>query len=993
MSSFFKTIAEGFYSALKQNMESFINLETAVDDVTLAANDGSLVSVLKIKGSRRIIGDAEYREIVSDATLKLGTKFDQPGYALQVYFSRDPFSSLRDVERLIEPSKNTIQNINLNMEDVLEEKTKHISNYLVHEDIFFVLWTRPSSLTPSESEHAKKEAMNKEWVHAEKSQFPHSGFEALHTKHSSYVNAIVSSLKEMEIDSYVLDSHRAIQEVRGSIYPYRKNEDWKPNLPGDKIRPRQLSEKFDYSELLWPSLRSQICVDGAENISKENAKIGKNIWSGVDMTLAPITPSPFPVLLRRLTEQNVPFRISFLIESGGSAGLQMRKFLAGILGFSNASNKLLKDSIEWLTDLAQSEPVVRLRVSLATWAPEGEDELLEERVSSLIQSVESWGYCQVSQITGDPLACIMSSALGIACASTAPAAIAPFYDVMKLLPWQRPASPFENGSMLLRTTDGRVFPYQTGSALTTTWFDLVFAQPGAGKSVLMNSMNLSTCLQAGNAKLPFVAIIDIGPSSAGLISMIKDALPPERRHEAAHYRLKMTEDYAVNPFDTQLGCRTPLPQERSFLISLLSLICTPPGQNKPYDGIADLAELVVDEMYRWRSDQGSNIEPRPYMPKVDDDIDRALLEHNVILSEKNVYWWDVVDAFFEKGLYNFAILAQRYASPILTDAIIASRRPQIKDLLQGTTIGSSSEDVIHAFERMISSAIKEYGILSSITKFDVANARVCSLDLGDVCPQGDETADKQTAIMYMMARQTLIKNWWIGEDLLKFFPEKYLDYHKARVKEVKETPKRICYDEFHRTSKSTEVRAQVIRDVREGRKWGVQIILASQLLADFSDDMIDLATGVWILGAAASEVATVKAAEVFGLSETSTWIMKHRLTGPTAAGAPGLMVLATNEGKYEQFLMNTLGPIELWALSTSAEDVVLRNQLYERLGAVKARKVLAINFPGGSCRKEISRRVTIYTEKGELEKAKVPSVIQEIAEELISYSLTNLNEV
>ncbi len=156
--------------------------------------------------------------------------------------------------------------------------------------------------------------------------------------------------------------------------------------------------------------------------------------------------------------------------------------------------------------------------------------------------------------------------------------------------------------------------------------------------------------------------------------------------------------------------------------------------------------------------------------------------------------------------------------------------------------------------------------------------------------------------------------------------------------------------------------------------------------------MIDLATGVWILGAAASEVATVKAAEIFGLSETSTWIMKHRLTGPTAAGAPGLMVLATNEGKYEQFLMNTLGPIELWALSTSAEDVVLRNQLYDRLGAAIARKVLAVHYPGGSARKEINRRVTILTEKGEIEDAKVPNVIQAITDELIEYAVANLHQ-
>ena len=79
------------------------------------------------------------------------------------------------------------------------------------------------------------------------------------------------------------------------------------------------------------------------------------------------------------------------------------------------------------------------------------------------------------------------------------------------------------------------------------------------------------------------------------------------------------------------------------------------------------------------------------------------------------------------------------------------------------------------------------------------------------------------------------------------------DGHEGRLRDIAETPKRLCYDEFHRTSKTKSVRYQIVRDVREGRKRGIQIILASQMLDDFDDDMVDLATGVWILGAAISD--------------------------------------------------------------------------------------------------------------------------------------------
>ena len=111
--------------------------------------------------------------------------------------------------------------------------------------------------------------------------------------------------------------------------------------------------------------------------------------------------------------------------------------------------------------------------------------------------------------------------------------------------------------------------------------------------------------------------------------------------------------------------------------------------------------------------------------------------------------------------------------------------------------------------------------------------------------------------------------------------------------------------------------------------------------------------------------------ERFGLSQTARNIIRYKLTGPRAGGAPALFVLGTVEGKYEQHLINTLGPIELWALSTSAEDVAIRNRLYAKLGAGRARQMLALNFPGGSARTEIKRRVMMLAEKGEIRSAAV----------------------
>jgi intracellular multiplication protein IcmB len=985
--NFLQKLIAPFQKAMRQSVSSFIQLETADNETTLAAIDGSLVSYIRIEGSRQIIGEEEYNTIVQAATIKIGARFDRQGHALQVYFARDPGRIRKKLEEQVKPSRTSAENMGLDLEDLFDERVNHLERYLTHEESYFVLWTRPSVLTKSEFKRSAEESKEnaKKWVTAAAAQQPYASLEPLRTRHKSFVSAVTSALNELGVRGHVLEVHDALSAVRSNLFPDKANEKWRACLPGDPIPARAPTNRVDMSDILWPSLPNQIVAADAKVIGQNIVRMGNMVWAGADMVLGPMDATEFPVLLNRLVDADLPFRVSFLIEGGGIYSTQLRTFLATIMGVTNAANKQIKYSLEGLQVMARSEPVVRIRISFATWCRYEDRIRIQDQLSVLIQSIESWGYCQVSEFSGDPLDCVMSSAMGIHCGGTAPTGIAPMVEMMKLLPWQRPSSPFESGAMIFRTPDGKMWPYQTGTNMTTTWFDLIFAQPGAGKSVLLNTLNLGTCLGPGLSKLPFVAVIDIGPSSSGLISMIREALPISRQHEAAYFRLQMSHQYAINPFDTQLGCRYPLPDERSYLTELLTLLCTPPGFDKPYDGMQQLAGLVVDEMYRWRDDRAANAEARPYLPRLEPAVDEALQKFNVHLPT-DPYWWDIVDKMFELEQYHIANIAQRHASPTLNDSITASRRPQIRSLLEETSVGFSPETIISAFERMVTSAIREYPILSSVTQFEIADTRVCSLDLMDVAPQGDEAADRQTAIMYMLARHALVRSWWMGKESLINVPEKYRAYHELRLQGIGESPKRLCYDEFHRTSKSPSVRNQIIRDVREGRKRGVQIVLTSQLLDDFSKDMVDLATGVWILGTAISDKAVDNVQERFGLSATARDVIRHKLTGPKSIGAPCLFVLGTTEGRYEQHLYNTLGPIELWALSTSSEDVAIRNRLYEKLGAGRARQMLAAMYPSGSARNEIRRRVLAKSESGDSRSAMISTVITEIVEEVIDAS-------
>ena len=103
--------------------------------------------------------------------------------------------------------------------------------------------------------------------------------------------------------------------------------------------------------------------------------------------------------------------------------------------------------------------------------------------------------------------------------------------------------------------------------------------------------------------------------------------------------------------------------------------------------------------------------------------------------------------------------------------------------------------------------------------------------------------------MYMLARYVLAKDFYINKENLSGLTDAYREHHAKIVDEIREDQKRLVLDEFHRTSKAQAVRDQVIVDMREGRKWRVQIALISQSLDDFSKNMVDFATSIFIMDA------------------------------------------------------------------------------------------------------------------------------------------------
>ena len=987
---------------IKSSLSHYCDLETVDDEDTLVAKDGSLITLFEVKGIRNLVtGKTIFHQVVTPFCSAMRGQFETPAHQMQVWFEVDPDRTHQEITDALRPSFETAKRLNLDLVDLLEERADTLSKWTDSERCYVALWTRHRALNKSEKRNDKEDRQRrgKKLAFSKNAQDPIRAIAILRNRHRSFAQAMRSELSSVGVVTAPLTARAALREIRRSMDPGFVSNDWSAAIPGDMMYPTRRAQKNNSEEweTLWPPLGWQVCSRDAKIIEANMVEIGERIYAPIYIDLFPRDLKFFMLLFSRAKEKQLPWRMSFLMEGGGLDSFRFKGLIAQILGMGSSGNRMMAHAIE---DLRAHETEgggvnVQLRIALATWAPKGEKELLRRRVSDLARCVEAWGSCQVSEVTGDPVAGLVSSALAVSQGSVATKAVAPIEDAIGMMPWSRPSSPWDNGPLLLRTPDGKIMPFTPYSKIQSTWIYLIFAKPGAGKSVLMNMNNLALCMLDGMESLPRIAIVDVGASSSGFISLVKEALPADQRHLVLHKRLRMVPEHAINPFDTPLGCRYPTAMEVGFLRNFLSLIATDVNADKIPEGIAGLVAAVVEEMYRNKSDKG---EPNRYTPGMVIEVDEALSRQRVHLAPK-ASWWEVEDALFLAGEMHVAHIAHRYAMPLLTDAVLIAQSAKIKNRYGDARVPGTSESLILAFNRMIGDAIGLFPILARPTALDLGDAKIVSLDLDEVARGGGSTGDRVSAVMYMLARQVLARDYYVNKESVQDMPapivmdilrpsvpsEAYKKYHLMRIEEISKSPKRICYDEFHRTKSSQSVRDQVLLDMREGRKFKVDVMLASQILTDFSDNMIELATGVFIMDGG-NELTVKTIEEKFNMDKDTDGIaLRHHLRPPSPERGGGVFMarFETDMGKYTMLLTATAGPMEMWALTTTTEDALLRNKLYDRMGPVRARRALARFYPKATAKADMDQRRQVMREGNAfIDEESAKNLLDRIAQEI-----------
>lgn len=996
LKNFVENLSRFFSEAIGYDIASYCKLNCAYDENTFITKEGGLASFLLLRGVSGYADEMEAQNSLAGVYKAMHTALTNGDHTFHFSFTQDLDSAYNFVKDSMEASYATLKRLNLeSLSDLLDSDALEMSRHICSEWCLVGIFTHPSVLTKEDLKRSAKERMdyikNNNVPLLLNCQNPFIIETQLCNPHQATLENTHKVFAGAGIMAEILNTKEILYLIKKELEPDFTSTKWKPTLMTDILKKGYLhvgkrsatDETVNDASHLFPMpIAMQLCTFDHEIIRKTKlagsnvVKIANRYYCPIVLEEAPEVIDKFVNLLNKI-QGTIPFRISFEIRKGGLTTNSTKQMFLSVFGFMGQINRNIKQAYDELSAIEnEGEIIVNLKMICTTWADNLEE--LARRQAVLTKVLQGWGSSQVTSNIGDTYAGVLSSTVGFGKINSAVPVPCPLGAIIEMLPILRPASPWSNSASSFNFCSNRkLFPMQIGSKLQDTWNDAFYAPPGSGKSVTMNCLNLASLLAPGLTELPPMLILDVGPSASGIIHLLKSALPDDRKYLVSYNKLRMSEEYTINPFDTLPGCREPIPEQRetlrSIILFLMSGDSNADGESAAPPPMSDkLAGLLIDEVYAEYSDKGH---PKLYQKFRDHEVDAALTRWN-IEPQGEISWWRIADKLMEKGDEYHSSLAQRYAVPTFDDCIKVLRNPTIQDLFNKTDDKirtDTTQTLVSAFQVTFSSAIREYPVLKGATKFSVGESRVVVFDLNEV-----RHSKKQTGLMYLLTMTSGIRRFYAKESELDIMtrsaPEIYHPLHKKMAKTYGEELKSVAFDEFHNTGGAPAIRAAVRVIQREGRKWGIRTTLSSQLLDDFDEQMIALMSSVYIMKFG-NYREVEKAKKLFNLSDEMAENMYNTLNGPPKLFA----YYMTKKGRFIQFLENRPGVVKLWALTTDQDEMNLRDTLYKYVPQQEARRLLAKRFPKpGAATMEInSRRKEMGEEHSE-------SIIDMMVKELLA---------
>lgn len=483
----------------------------------------------------------------------------------------------------------------------------------------------------------------------------------------------------------------------------------------------------------------------------------------------------------------------------------------------------------------------------------------------------------------------------------------------------------ENEGLSLKSQiTGQIFNYNDNSNIRSHHIDLIYGKPGSGKSILNNMIVLSSILNKKPNTIPNIAIIDVGSSYAGMIQLLKNIFPVEIKHQVQQFDMENSDKYSINPFDLQLGKRIYDYNDcRRISNILLNLF-------EKNESLQKLLCLAIEHF---------NYSPhKNYTKGVDIHIDKALQKLNVNIHHTTT-WWEIVDILFINDLPDLALKAQRWATPTLADLPSILQSDKINNMYKNIKV-STGETLIQYVNRILLDTLTIYPFLTNKTNFELGNTKIAYFNLDKVCNIKNRFTniliqDYWFSLILNLSTYTLMgmnnydysgldykwRDSWQSylktEDISKVY-----QYYNEKKIGSRFIANKLIIDEFHRFSHSQNNVEQLTMTVREGRKYNTSVSVCTQTLNDINY-IIDYTTSFFVSNYSDKDS---KILEDYGFEKNELDMLK-KVKFPNWA-----VKIKTNRGKIFDVVKLKMPDMLKFALSTTSEDVLIRNETIKKYG-------------------------------------------------------------
>lgn len=985
-------VARGVRGWLKQDHSQYFPIACPHTKQILALDNGSLLSVVKVNGYNGQFFPANFeslRKKWAQFTQTLANDATTEGLDLFWSYEYDPNGMTGKTQAYRGPVIDACESRGLNVRDIYEEDAEVYAAICATEKQYLLVVTHLNSLPKADRKAALKQRTKgmAGVMQGQGAMTMALGVKALEVVHEQHVNKVLSFMTGLEVpyDVERLDASDALTEMRISLMPETTASTWKPilNVTRSRFRPTENVDESrrknagngqptDWTFALPPPLTQQMMPNEVLDLGKY-AVVGDRIYAPMHVTELATHPEPLEKLLSACHRRKLPMRIVYTISADSASANYWNRLFADFFSFMSASNRQISKADKAMTAYKESNGAVYgYGISATTWVntnvmytktgqPLYNVATLQRQAAELETLLQQWGGQQVSTLFGCSIESVMSATPGCMAVPNCPKAPQIELDILAQLPLMRPTnrwSPVD--SIWFTTRDGVLSPYQPMSELQSSMVQFVLGGMGYGKSNFISETLFNMATSPRAVEMPYLRFMDFGASAAGVVDMVKASLPEDRQHEAIFEYFDTSGGMIKNLFDTPLGLRYPLSAQREFLMVWLMQLCSELIKQIGVSTLSSMISTAIDRAYMMCDTRTNLAERQLYTPQdLPEGISEDIAKYELEIDDRTDYL-EIVDQLIAIGLRNkdqhvlhLAKVIQRYAVPDFNTFIRAL--DSLRDQFSSVPKLPGGTDAIDAVSTALVNAAKQFPLFVGRTTRDISEARICVFDMSkafgrDISDYGSWKRSVYFLVAYRLLTEDLFVSvdqtggeMVIDQERLQLSDE-LLEYHMQYLRRQDAILKMFGADEIHNLGKAPGALEIIASVTFEARKYRAGLLLGSQNMDHMPDDVVELATSVFIFGANQSAVQAKALGNRLGLSDDEVHALAA-VTQPNAEkGAEVFVIHKTTSGTQRMLLQFRLGTIKRWAYATDAMERTLRKMLYmQGPSTAWARKVLAEN--------------------------------------------------